>query len=381
MTVSLSFATGADLSIPVQVAGPGDSVVVSAVLTPGSELVGSLEFDLQYDGTAMSVLSIPGVATRNADKIAYYADLSANTRRFVITGINQNPISGGSAIDFFVNLAPGATPGLHALSIANFIATDVLGNVISTTTTSGGVTVQGGTAGSRIQTSEVLSAASFTSGPVAPGEIITLIGSGIGPTIAQQPASSVTSTVLGGVTVLFDGIMAPLLYAGPNQINAIVPFEVSGESVTNMLVENSGELIAGFPVPVAGAAPAIFTLNASGAGAGAVLNQDLTVNSPMNPAARGSMIVLYATGAGSMNPQPADGQVTNAISYPNLPVQVTIGGVAANILYSGVAPGEVAGLIQINCVVPEGIPAADSVSVNLMVGTASSPPGVVIAVR
>jgi uncharacterized protein (TIGR03437 family) len=232
-----------------------------------------------------------------------------------------------------------------------------------------------------MESSGVVNAASFISGPVAPGEIITLIGSGIGPAIAQQPASSVTSTALGGVTVLFDGIMAPLLYAGPNQINAIVPFEISGESVTNVLVEDAGHLIAGLPLFVAGAAPAIFTLDASGAGAGAVLNYDLTLNSPTNPAARGSTVVLYGTGAGSMNPQPADGQLTSVLSYPNAPVAVTIGGQAADVQYFGVAPGEVAGLIQINCVVPQGIAPGDAVSVNLTVGTATSPPGVIIAVR
>jgi len=379
LLVSASLAMGADLSIPVQSAGPGDSVVISAALTPGSDSVAALQFDLQYDG-AISLISVPGVASRSAYKTAYYTDVNANTRRFVISEINQNVISGGSVIDLFVNIAPSASSGLHALSISNFTATDVLGNVVSTTSTSGGVNVQG-TPNSPIETSEVLSAASFTSGPVAPGEIITLIGSGIGPVPAQQPASGITSTVLGGVTVYFDGITAPLLYAGPNQINAIVPFEIAGESATNMLVENSGQVVAGYLLPVADAAPAIFTLNASGTGPGAVLNYDLTLNSPTNPAARGSMIVVYATGVGSMNPQPTDGQATTVASYPNLPLSVTIGGLAANVLYSGVAPGEVAGLIQINCVVPQDVTPGDSVSVNLVVGSTTSPPGVVIAVQ
>jgi uncharacterized protein (TIGR03437 family) len=381
LLVSLSVAVGADLSIPVQPAGPGGSVVISAIFTPGSDPIAALQFDLQYDGTAMSFISVPGAAARNSSKTAYYEDLDPNTRRFVVSGINQNPIPGGSAMDLFVNLFPGASSGLHALAIANFVATDVSGNVVSTTTTSGAVNVQSTAAGAPMESSGVVNAASFISGPVAPGEIITLIGSGIGPAIAQQPASSVTSTALGGVTVLFDGIMAPLLYAGPNQINAIVPFEISGESVTNVLVEDAGHLIAGLPLFVAGAAPAIFTLDASGAGAGAVLNYDLTLNSPTNPAARGSTVVLYGTGAGSMNPQPADGQLTSVLSYPNAPVAVTIGGQAADVQYFGVAPGEVAGLIQINCVVPQGIAPGDAVSVNLTVGTATSPPGVIIAVR
>ncbi|MEO7143669.1 MAG: hypothetical protein ABI165_09230, partial [Bryobacteraceae bacterium] len=209
--------------------------------------------------------------------------------------------------------------------------------------TNGSLSVEG-PMGSKLQPSGVLNAASLDSGPVAPGEIVTLIGSGIGPAGELQPATSATSMALGGTRVLFDGSPAPLLYAGPNQINAIVPFGISGQDVTQILVTNGGQVIAGFPIPVSAAAPAIFTRDASGVGPGATLNQDSSVNSPLNPADRGSVVVIYATGAGATDPLGVDGQVTAGVPpRPVLPVSVQIGGIDSEILYAGAAPGLIAG--------------------------------------
>ena len=376
-----SFLNGADLSLPTVSSAAGTGVSLSAVLTPGSDSVGSLQFDVQYDGTAMSLAWVPGASTRSAGKTIYSVALGANQTRFLVTGINQNPMPQGDAIDFFINLSANASSGLHTLTISSFTCSDVFGNAVSTTFTNGGVQVTG-TGGSRTMPSEVLNAASLTSGPVAPGEILTVFGADIGPAAALQPTSSVTNTVLAETSVLFDGTMAPLLYAGPNQINAIVPFEVSGQTTTNVVIESGGELTGGFSLDVAAAAPAIFTLNSSGSGPGAILNQDLTLNSPSNPALRGSIVVLYATGAGAMNPPLQDGQVVgNTQSNPDLPVSVTIGGVDALVVYSGAAPGLVAGVLQVNCIVPQSISPGSSVGVNLVIGTQSSPPGVELAVR
>ncbi len=234
-----------------------------------------------------------------------------------------------------------------------------------------------------IQASGVLNAASLTSGPVSPGEIVTLIGSGIGPATATYPGSSATNTVLSATSVLFDGNPAPLLLAGPDQINAIVPYEISGQNSTQLFIMNGGRLVGEVPLSVAAATPAIITLDSSGAGPGAILNQDSSVNSPSNPAIRGSEVVLFATGAGVMNPTPVDGQVTgNSPPLPSLPVSVQIGGAAAQVVYAGAAPGLVAGVLQVNCVVPQqGITPSDSAPVVLMVGTAASPLGVVMAIQ
>jgi uncharacterized protein (TIGR03437 family) len=156
----------------------------------------------------------------------------------------------------------------------------------------------GGTTGSRLQLAGVLSAGSLASGSVAPGEIITLIGSGIGPAAAAQPASSARSLSLGGTSVLLDGKPAPLLSAAPNQINALLPYGVSGQDVTQMLVMSVGQVIAGFPLSVAPSVRAIFTVDASGVGPGAILTRDSTINSPSNPAKRGRWWCSSTTGTG-----------------------------------------------------------------------------------
>jgi uncharacterized protein (TIGR03437 family) len=173
-----------------------------------------------------------------------------------------------------------------------------------------------------------------------------------------------------------------LLYAAPNQINAIVPYGISGQNSTQMSITSGGQLIAGFSLSVVASAPALFTLDGSGLGSGAILNQDSTVNSPSNPAGRGSVVVLYATGVGAMVPTPTDGQVTgNILTYPSLPVSVTMEGIDAEILYAGAAPGLVAGVVQVNVRVPQTVAPGVAVPVSITVGTASSPGGVVMAVQ
>ncbi len=93
----------------------------------------------------------------------------------------------------------------------------------------------------------------------------------------------------------FDGIPAPVLYAGANQINAVVPYAV-GSAATQMAVQFNQQSYGPIVMPVAAAVPGIFTLDGSGHGQAAVLNQDGTFNSIANPAARGSIITFFACG-------------------------------------------------------------------------------------
>ncbi len=131
---------------------------------------------------------------------------------------------------------------------------------------------------------------------------------------------------------------------------------------------------------MAAALPGLFTANASGSGPGAIRNQDLSVNSASNPAPRGS-IVVYATGEGATDPVGVDGQVAaTAFPKPTLPVTVRIGGMPAEVLYAGAAPSLVAGVLQVNVRVPEGVPDG-AAEVRLIVGSAESPAGVTVAVQ
>jgi uncharacterized protein (TIGR03437 family) len=204
----------------------------------------------------------------------------------------------------------------------------------------------------------ILNGASQSVVPLAPGEIVTILGQNIGPA---------TPAVPGGVQVLFDGVSGNILYASAIQINAVVPYGVSGPS-TNVSVMFGGATITAGSFAVGSSAPGIFTSDGSGQGAAAALNQDGSVNSVANPAARGSVVQIFGTGAGANFPL-------------KLPVSVTIGGAAAAVTYSGQAPGEVMGLLQVNAVVPTEIAAGSMVPILLTVGTNQSVGGTTIAVQ
>jgi uncharacterized protein (TIGR03437 family) len=380
--VSATAAISAQVSLSNQPAAPGTSVLFPVVFSSQGDSISGLQFDLQYDNAAMSLSATLGDTARNSEKSLYVADLAPNKKRFLIVGFNQNLITDGISINLFVNLNQSVADGVYALELSTLAATDPYGNPITITGIDGTLTVQGSIGqGVRLLRQGVLNGASLLSGPVAPGEIITLIGAGIGPASPQQPIGSSSSTDLSGTSVLFDGTVAPLLYGAPSQINAIVPFGVS-ETTTQLEVFSQGQAIARLPVSVVTAVPAIFTLDSNGVGPGAILNQDSTVNSPTNPADQGSVVSIFATGAGQTDPPSMDGQVGEAIlPSPLLPVFVQIGGLNAQVLYAGAAPGIIAGVIQVNCVIPGGVPSGPAVPIALNIGPAGSQAGVTLAIK
>ena len=229
----------------------------------------------------------------------------------------------------------------------------------------------------------VVNAASFLPGPVAPGEIVSIFGLGIGPDQgagAKLDPSGRVDNFLADTWVLFDGTQAPLFYVQANQINAQVPYAVAGKTSTVMQVAYKGARTDPVTLSVADTAPAIFAL-AGGIGQGAIFNEDLTLNSASNPAPRGSFMVLYATGEGQTVPAGIDGTLAQAPSpVPLFPVSLSIGGFPADIVFAGSAPG-FAGLLQVNARVPMEVFPGSAVSVSLTVGNASSQPGVTMAVE
>src|SRR5262249_30496384 len=146
---------------------------------------------------------------------------------------------------------------------------------------------------------------SFLSGPLAPGTMISVLGSEIGPATAvglQLDSAPQVATILGGSRVLFDGIAAPLLSVQARQVNAVIPDEVAGKNPSLVQVEFRGKLSAPMNVPLTDSSPGLFTLDSSGKGQGLILNDDATLNSAANPALKGSVVVLYATGGGQTDP-------------------------------------------------------------------------------
>jgi uncharacterized protein (TIGR03437 family) len=240
----------------------------------------------------------------------------------------------------------------------------------------------------------MVNAASFAApnANFAPGEIVTLFGSNLGPQAlvgAELDATGHLASTLAGCQLLVNRTPAPLVYVQANQVSAILPYELTpliGGSLNNyaQMVCNSvpGNV---FEFLAVAADPAIFSAASNGTGQAAVLNQDGSYNSASNAAAAGSIVTIFETGEGVLTPAGQDGRIeTGALSTipkPALPVTVTFGTIASpKITYAAVAPDEVDGLLQIDAQVPSGLTPGD-VPIVVTIGKTASPAGLTIAVK
>jgi len=234
--------------------------------------------------------------------------------------------------------------------------------------------------------SGVVNGATYQNGPVAPGEVIVIFGSGLGPTqIAQaslDPSGPPVSATLAGAQITFDGTAAPLLYVSAAQASAIVPFAVAGKSNTVMQVAYQNKTTNAITMPASPASPGLFTVAQNGKGQGCILNQDYSLNSAANPSARGDIIMIWGTGGGQTVPAGADGQFAIG-TYPTIPppVTATVGGVDAEVVWAGAAPGMVAGINQFNVRVPTGAPSGNNVPIILKIGSVASPATATLAIK
>jgi len=212
----------------------------------------------------------------------------------------------------------------------------------------------------------VVNAASFTS-PVAPGSIASAFGDFFLslPIVATQ--SPLPTNITGASLQFAGGTLAPLFFVSSGQINFQVPWEMSSQS-ESLTVAVDGQTSAPQTIPLAPFAPAIFTTNSQGSGQGAILDASYRLVDASNPATAGSTILIFCTGLGQVTNQPPAGSPAplSPLSWSGAPT-VTIGGVPANVSFSGLAPGYV-GLYQVNAQVPAGLAANDAVPVVLHMG-------------
>jgi uncharacterized protein (TIGR03437 family) len=227
----------------------------------------------------------------------------------------------------------------------------------------------------------VVNAASLLPGNIARGEIITISGRNLGPRelkTQQLTTDGLVDTSLAGVRVLFNGRPAPLLSVGSDQINAVVLY--SAGSAPTLTVEYNGER-TGFPLVTALAAPGLFTVDGSGKGQGAILNEDGTQNSESNPAKRGSVITFFATGEGLTTPDGVDGKLaTEPVPVPLQPVIVGINDGGAEVLSAGGSPGLVAGIMRVVARIPSDAPSGNT-KISIGIGGFYSQPGVTVAIE
>ena len=194
--------------------------------------------------------------------------------------------------------------------------------------------------------------------PIAPGQLLRIRGLCIGPfepVFDGFGAAGTLSTSAGGTGIQFNVTAAPLISVSSGQIIAQAPFELDGQFQATVALTYNGVTIQS-SVPVQAANPALFTVANQPTGPAIAVNQDSTLNSVANPAGRGSIVVLYATGAGQTVPSGSDGAAPGALlPKPKLPVLATVASTNAQIYYAGDAPGFV-GLTQLNIGVPASVP-------------------------
>jgi uncharacterized protein (TIGR03437 family) len=237
----------------------------------------------------------------------------------------------------------------------------------------------------------VTNAASYATGAVSPGELVTIFGTAIGPATAAgattDPATGKLATTIGGVQVLFNGTAAPMIYASSTQVSAVVPYEMASVASPSVWIKYAGQASNAYQLTTTTTVPGLFTQNASGSGPGAILNQDNSVNGPGNRAAKGSIVQVFMTGEGQTSPPGVTGAITAATlpppqvtPAPLLAVGVTINGQPALYVYAGEAPGLVAGMMQLNVQIPANAPSGD-LPILVSIGGNTSQKGVTVSVQ
>ncbi len=220
----------------------------------------------------------------------------------------------------------------------------------------------------------VVNAASSAPGsPVAPGSIATVYGKFLLGSSSTAPGSPLPIK-LSELSLQFGGgLSAPLFSVSSTQVNFQVPWELAGQSQTSLSATVNGQTGGAQTMNVAPFAPGIFSMNGQGTGQGAILDTSYRLVDSSNSASAGSTILqIYCTGLGAVTNQPPSGSPPgDQLSETTTTPTVTIGGVKAQVLFSGLAPGSV-GEYQVDALVPAGSSKGAAVPVVIAIGGATS---------
>jgi uncharacterized protein (TIGR03437 family) len=396
-----SSSTPANLSVAVNPAGlvaGSYNGMVTVTPTVGQSATATVTLTVQSapsvsasPGTLSLTYQVGGAAptaavqvTGTAPNLSFTAAVTSSDNWLTVTPASGTTGSNGANLTVSVNpanLSAGIYNGTITVNGAGSATGVSIISVILTVTGPAGITTPTLTA--------VVNAGSYAVGAISPGEIVAIGGTGIGPSVPAfltLDQNGNVATSLAGVQVLFNGILAPLSYVSSGQINAIVPYEIAGALNPSVQVRLLGQTSPAYPLKLATAAPGLFTLNSSGTGPAAALNQDNSINSPNNPAAKGSYVVLYMTGEGQTSPAGVTGKVTTVAANPPitpqslLPVSVLINGQSALVAFYGESPGLVSGVMQLNVQIPIDA-ASGGLPLQVSIGGATSQSGVTISVQ
>ena len=203
---------------------------------------------------------------------------------------------------------------------------------------------------------DIVNSADYSAGPFAPNSVLSVFGSNLSwYTDWLQAGNLVAGTVpfdMGGTRVYVDNVPAPLLYVSPVQINFVIPGnQIAGDVPVRVVRQGlSGPAIT---LTLRNAAPALFAQASGYAIATDGAGQLLTAANPSSP---GAIVVVYATGLGRTQPNPAPGEVPGGaapiLELRNLTVFLDGYPLASyRVKYAGVTP-YCAGLYQLNVELP-----------------------------
>jgi len=362
-----TYGGGASDAFVTRLAGSGQTLLYSTYLGGSGADIGSA---IAIDPTGNAYITGNTTSTNYPTSDAFQSS-NQGTTNAIVTGLNAS----GSGLLFSSYLGGNGTATLPAGSTnygdygtavaLNCAAGLVVAGVTTSTnfpTTSGSVTpsypgdapdafvaqIAAGGGVPDITPGGIVNNANFASGPVAPGSIVSIFGTGLAPFTQIFTAFPLT-TSLAGTAVTVNGVNAPMFYAGSSQINIQLPFEI-GAGPAAITVSDSCGSSGQVSFQVAQAAPYILQ---TAAGEAILLNQDNTVNGPANAAKAGSVAQIYLIGIGPVSNPPADGAAASLtqLSPSKLNYSATIGGWSTGVPFLGLAPGWV-GLDQANVTVP-----------------------------
>ena len=226
---------------------------------------------------------------------------------------------------------------------------------------------------------------------VTPGSIASVFGTNLSS--ETEPAGVVPlPTSLGGgmlrmspqdPALRFGGdVLVPQFFASPGQQNVQIPWEFEGAAGATITAILGDEQSTPIDVEIVPYNPGLFSTNSQGfgqgsiqiVGAGGLLAGPITLfSAPARPAKRCEYITIWATGLGPVTNTPPTGASapTDPLAHTTTLPEVTIGGVPAEVIFSGLAPPFV-GLYQVNAKVPEDAPSGATVDVVLTIGGVQS---------
>jgi len=359
---NISYTTGSAATfISIPVSSPVAITKVTVTVNISYPLVSDLNLYLfGPDGTRTKLLERNCSGTPSATLVDITFDDSASTpyNSFCPAEAGRGPWEGNEPLS---NYFHKEAAGTWTLAIQNNVTTANSGVFNGVTLSIAGTIPSTPT----ISANAIFNPLTLQVGPIAPGEILTVVGSNIGPaTAASAPAGNFPTTLGGTQLMINDTLPAPLFFSSTNLVGAVLPYSAGGSGAViggtvKLTIIYNGVSSNSVTTGIALASPGLFAVTLTDTNRTSVkaINPDGTLNSSSNPVAAGSIVTLYAGGLGPVTPSFTAGQAAPSSPLYTTTAQtfVSFGGQSGDVLFSGLAPGTT-GVYQVNARIPSTVP-------------------------